>query len=370
MENHVIDNKTIVENHILSEDSSKKITALRYILMSLVIFGHNNYTALTVGSDIVFNQSLFGKWVQLLISDGIARGAVPVFFAMSSFLLFFKNDTYIIMLKKKAKSLLLPFILWPLLNMLFFAIIKMIGDCTRIGFLSGVGNYDFLTWSTKDWFGNFFGYVNDGVLYLSQFWFMRDLIVLVILSPVLSFLYDKFKVVYISIIIFTEFIGVYTYFVLPESLFYFSVGMIWAKSNKDLFEIIKKIHFYEIIPVFLGLWFILWKLNFAMISTVTLMAFSCGIMLLKFSELLIKNEKIYNALAYLAKYSFFLYAVHIKILRSIIRTTWLKVFPMKNGFFCLFEYFGVTITIIVVGTVIGIILKKMCPKFFVLLSGR
>lgn len=360
----------IGQKPMLSEESSKKITALRYILMALVISTHNNYTALTVGSDMVFNQSVFGKWVQLLISDGISRGAVPLFFTMSSFLLFFKNDRYTVMLKKRFHSLLLPFILWPLLNMVFFALCKFLGDIVHVGFLAGVGNYDFLTWTPRDWFRNLFGYLDDGVLYLSHFWFMRDLIILAILSPVLSFLYEKCKYLYIFAILYIEFIGVYTYFVMPESLFYFSAGMIWAKSGKDLFELLKKVHWYEIISVFLGLWLILWKLQFNMISTVMLMAFADALMLAKFSEILIKNEKIYNWLAYLSKYSFFLYAVHIKILRAIIRTTWLKLFPMKNGFFCLFEYFGVTFTIIIVGTLLGIALKKLFPKFFGIISGR
>lgn len=360
----------VLQKPLLTEESSKKINALRYVLMALVVFGHNNYTALTVSSDLVFNQSVFGKWVQLLISDGVSRGAVPLFFAMSAFLLFYKNDSYLVMLKKKAHSLLLPFVLWPLLNMLFFALCKFLGDVVHIGFLQGVGNYDFLTWNARDWFKNFFGYLDDGLLYLSHFWFMRDLIILVILSPVLNYLYDKLKYLFVFALLYIEFIGVKTYFVTTESLFYFCAGMVWAKSGKDLFELLKKVKWYEIIPVFLGLWLLVWKLNYSVFSTVMLMALADSLMLAKFSEVLIKNERLYNWLAYLAKYSFFLYAVHIKILRAIIRTTWLKVFPMKNGFFCLFEYFGVTFTIIAVGTVLGILLKKFFPKFFGLISGR
>ncbi|MCR5494979.1 MAG: acyltransferase [Treponema sp.] len=355
---------------LLTAESSKKITALRYILMMLVVFGHNNYTIYSVGSDMVFNQSVFGKWVQLLISDGIARGAVPLFFAMSSFLLFFKNDAYVVMLKKKVHSLLLPFIIWPLLNMLFFALCKFLGDVVHVGFLAGVGNYDFLTWSFKDWIKCYFGYYGDGLLYLSQFWFMRDLIILVILSPVLSFIYEKAKYLTVIGLLYLEFAGVQVQFVTTESLFYFFAGMIWAKSGKDLFEMVKNVHWYQVILLFLGTWFIFWKFQFAPVTTICLMALADAVMLAKFSEVLIKNEKVYNLLAYLAKYSFFLYAVHIKILRAIIRTTWLKLFPMKNGFFCLFEYFGVTFTIVIVGTLIGIFLKKFLPKFFALISGR
>ena len=74
----------------LSDETSKKIAAIRIILMILVVFAHNNYNELALpGGGAVFNQSVFGKWVQLLISDGLARGAVPVFFTISAFLLYY-----------------------------------------------------------------------------------------------------------------------------------------------------------------------------------------------------------------------------------------------------------------------------------------
>lgn len=355
----------------LSDETSKKIAAIRIILMILVVFAHNNYNELSLpGGGAVFNQSVFGKWVQLLISDGLARGAVPVFFTISAFLLYYKKNSYSVVLKKKAKSIFLPFILWPVVNMLFFAAVKFIADVAHIGFLDGVGNYDFLTWTPKEWFSNFFGYGGDGILYLSHFWFLRDLIILTIISPVLSLLYDKAKVLYVAAIIYIEFVGIFTYFIMPESLFYFSVGMIWAKSDFDIFELAGKIKWYEIIPVFLGLWLILWKFQRFPVTTVTLMAFADFLMLMKFSQILIKNEKVYNALVYFSTYSFFLYAVHIKILRAIIRTVWIKVLPMTNGFFCLAEYFGVTILMIASGIGLGILLKKICPPLFNILNGR
>ena len=57
------------------------------------------------------------------------------------------------------------------------------------------------------------------------------------------------------------------------------------------------------------------------------------------------------------------------LLSEYLKKLWIHFFPMKNGFFCLFEYFGVTILIVVIGTGIGIVLKKICPKLFILLNG-
>jgi hypothetical protein len=57
------------------------------------------------------------------------------------------------------------------------------------------------------------------------------------------------------------------------------------------------------------------------------------------------------------------------VLLQTIQNIWLKIFPMKNTFFCLFEYFGVTIIIVLIGTGLGILLKKICSPVFSLLNG-
>ncbi|MGN0728033.1 hypothetical protein [Treponema sp.] len=57
------------------------------------------------------------------------------------------------------------------------------------------------------------------------------------------------------------------------------------------------------------------------------------------------------------------------VLNKILRKIWLKFLPMKNPFFCLAEYFGVTVLTVAIGTALGILLKKICPKFFALLTG-
>ena len=96
-------------------NTSKRITSLRYLLAILVVFIHNNYLISTVaesGEDLLFNQTIFGEFIQLVISGGLAIGAVPLFLLFAGYLQIKKNDSYVILLKKRIHSLLIPYLIW------------------------------------------------------------------------------------------------------------------------------------------------------------------------------------------------------------------------------------------------------------------
>lgn len=42
---------------------------------------------------------------------------------------------------------------------------------------------------------------------------------------------------------------------------------------------------------------------------------------------------------------------------------------MTNTFFCMAEYFGVSVLVVALGTGFGILLKKICPPLFAVLNG-
>lgn len=79
-------------------ETSMRITALRFLLIVLVVFIHNNLraedilkSALEHGyTPFAYENGLFGRWVQIFISDGIAKCAVPLFFMFASYLQFMK----------------------------------------------------------------------------------------------------------------------------------------------------------------------------------------------------------------------------------------------------------------------------------------
>jgi len=87
--------------------TSMRITALRFLLIVLVVFIHNNFKAEEILKGALeygytpfdYKNGLFGRWIQIFISDGIARCAVLLFFMFASYLQFMKGDSYGVLLK-------------------------------------------------------------------------------------------------------------------------------------------------------------------------------------------------------------------------------------------------------------------------------
>lgn len=103
-----------------------------------------------------------------------------------------KNDSYLVLLKKRAKSLLLPYVLWMSLLAFFYGGLKLIVARIAPQFLGQPEN-TCLIWTVLDWVHKVFGYnpKPDGSgfdlpEFAVQFWFVRDLLILVVVSPVIK----------------------------------------------------------------------------------------------------------------------------------------------------------------------------------------
>ena len=365
----------------ISQETSERITALRFLLAILVVVIHNNYTAqefadyfAETGETIIFNQSIFGKWLQFFFSDGLARCAVPLFFLFAAFLQAKKNDTYSVLLKKRAKTLLLPYVIWLTLYFLYPHFAKYILSIIRPQILKHPNDI-FTHWTALDWLHKFFGYKleKDGELsspeLAGQFWFIRDLLILTVLSPVFKAIIKKFPRGFFALVCILFLIPVRIYFVKTQALFFYIAGLYWGMFDFNLFEKADKISFAESIALFL-ISFIATYLFFDNTSSMYwIMVLASCLLFLKISKLIINNEKTFNTATYFSGFSFFLYAVHTPVMNEMLKRIWLHFLPMSNGFFCLAEYFGVAFLNIAIGTTIGIVLKKLCPRLFAILTG-
>ena len=88
---------------------------------------------------------------------------------------------------------------------------------------------------------------------------------------------------------------------------------------------------------------------------------------MKFSKTI--AEKWFEPAKYLAGFSFFLYAIHEPKFLNLIVDLWYKIIPAKNYLTDTLEFFIVGLGSCAVSVLIGIALKKICPKFFYPLNG-
>lgn len=96
--------------------------------------------------------------------------------------------------------------------------------------------------------------------------------------------------------------------------------------------------------------------------------FSC-VIVIKLSAVIVRKEKLYSLCSYLAGFSFFLFAIHAPLVNGYTSKLWIWFFPMRSTFWSLCQYFIPTFLTIVIGTGIGIVIKKICPPLFRALNG-
>lgn len=134
----------------------------------IIMIHYNSMSYINVSINYNFNY-----YVQQFFANGIGRISVPVFALLSGFFIYeniLTFNKYRDTLYKKIHTVILPYILGSLIIFLIVIIIKVIANKIVINQILE------------------FSYLLDNILlhpYSVQFWFLRDLIILIIVSPII-----------------------------------------------------------------------------------------------------------------------------------------------------------------------------------------
>lgn len=175
------------------------------LLILMVVFIHSGYKEGGSYPLVNYFQNLFSGYA-------LCRVANPLFFMMSGFLFYYNvkslRDVYP-KIKKRVRSLLIPYIIWNIVFVLWYVILSYIPQ------VSNSINSDVFDHFTSIWSGMYYLFIQPANFPL---WFLRNLIVFVAVSPLIWYVISRAK--WYSIIIF---------FILAEithfgGLLWFSVG--------------------------------------------------------------------------------------------------------------------------------------------------
>ena len=166
---------------------SKVIAFLRFPLIVLVLFAHCNFTTLSEEwASLPFASSFIDTF-----SQRIAPIAIPFFYFISGYLFFktgqFSFDIYLKKLMRRVQSLLVPYVLWNLLYLLLCIIIGLF--TSQVPIL----NIPFDKMTFMDGLKAFWNIslIDGGSAIRApiavQFWFLRDLMVVMLCSPIVYF---------------------------------------------------------------------------------------------------------------------------------------------------------------------------------------
>jgi fucose 4-O-acetylase-like acetyltransferase len=351
---------------IVDEELSKRIKSLRFLLIVFVVFIHNNVTEVDFSSKTeIYEIPFYVEKIRYLISGIITRVSVPLFFFISGFLLYAKKTEYVTTLKKKCRTILIPYTIWNILAVVFYFTAQSF-SFTKPYFVNNIiRNFEII-----DWIDIFIGKFTElrGYQYplVYPFWFLRDLFILYLLYKLIKKLVDLFPFGTFVILCLLWLNNIKFYIVSNEALLYFTCGYYVVKyslnyrtlDNLRLFDvlmayivtIIIELFFYEYVPT-------IHKINVIVGS----------IVFIKLTHYFIQNIKMNSMLIWLEEYAFFVYAIHEPCL-TIMKKLSVRIIPMRGGFILL-QYFGVVFLGILIFLCTGIILKKLFPKLYSILTG-
>lgn len=210
---------------------SKVINWLRFPLAVAVVLLHSGES-----KDGVYGSDFYSTF-QIVLSQGICRIAVPCFFFFSGFLFFsglkeWETRIWLGKIKKRARTLLLPYILWNILALL----VGFTYEWFRARFNPDVVPMSLVETIRQNgglniFWGSIWGLPMDYPL-----WFIRDLIVFVAITP-LVFYFVKY----------CRLIGIIALFLVCcfsrdfEGLFFFVFGAWFQISSHDFCAVFSKI---------------------------------------------------------------------------------------------------------------------------------
>jgi fucose 4-O-acetylase-like acetyltransferase len=337
--------------------------------MIFVVFIHN--TAIHKGVNFadgteIYELPIYVEKIRDLVST-FTCVAVPLYFVIASYLLYTKETNFITVLKKKSKTILLPYLLWNILTILFFYIVQSFSFSKQYFANIIIRNFTIL-----DWIQAFLGKFTDGenaalhTPFVYQFWFLRDLFILDLLFLVIKKLIDKFPAGTYILFFILWISNINIYIVNTEALFFFTLGYYIVKYNIN-YKRIDSLKTKDIIAMYTIT--IITKLFFSekISIIVPINVIVAIIFFIKTSQYFINNKKLYSILIWLKDYAFLVYAIH-GILMTILIKLSVRIIPMRNGWLLL-EYFGVTILCISLIILLGIVLKKLFPIIYAVLTG-
>lgn len=342
----------------ISERQSKEINALRVFLVFLVIyiheFGAKNEQYGLVGSCV----------------ENLASIAVPTFFIISGFFLFYKIDDYgyteyCKKIKKRFFTLFIPYFfwnLWPCIMItggnLFSIVFRGKSFDALISYYGSLWNDGFF----RIFWANDSGFPSNGPL-----WYVRDLMVLLLISPLIYLLIKKISIIYLSIISF-----LYVFFKIPEiaglfpgSIVFFSLGAYFAIKKKNIMCYVnnnKYVLFFVSFVLYILSTFILE----GYVQYIILRLFSISMSLASLKLFHNCSDKSLSFLSNISKSVFFIYAIHITLLAYISK--FLYHIPIVGESF-LFVYFMSPLITMIVGAYMYFILRRFVPGLMKVICG-
>ena len=210
---------------------SDVITWLRFPLIFLIILLHCYSVQRLEGSHETYFKVLypFSLW--------LGETGVPGFFFISGFLFFLSKKTYYQKLQARFHTLLIPSLLWNLILLTLYLVAWAVGFPQEINGRSITG-YTIIDYVRLFWDRGSF---DDGnfVPLLCPLWYIRNLLIMSTLSPILYYIIRYAREVFLLAITYWWLISYHNAFI-PQTILFFSIGAYFSIFNINPLQMVQK----------------------------------------------------------------------------------------------------------------------------------
>ncbi|MBV5316190.1 MAG: acyltransferase [Desulfobulbaceae bacterium] len=372
---------------MIDKESSLRLKLLRFPAIIGVVYVHAygttvNYAGGTLG--LVETNGLT-EFIRNLLSQGLARIAVPLFFLMSGYLFFanfrWSKKTYLEKLQTRLRSLLVPMVFWNILGLALVALVQAWPSIQTIPYF--IGKNDVIAgYTIIQYFNAILGLKWYPFAY--HFWFIRDLILLALLAPVIAVILRFAALPFFIVVYLCWVFGIWPLpepvvmgwvfggwpIVIPAAMgvFFFSAGALCGINGQSLFAFDRfgKTAVLVYLPILL-VDVICYKAWFNPYLHRTGLIFGVAATLYA-TKLIMRHQWLQRTLVTLGSASFFVYAAHEPLL-GIARTFAFKYIPLDYPYTMLLLYLTIPVLVMASLVLLHRVLMVYCPRALGVVTG-
>ena len=235
-------------NRFDNKDLSVAIAWMRFPLIFMIVLLHC-YCAIDAHGHPLFFKVVYPFGLFL------GETGVPAFFFISGFLFFYSLKSYRQKIRSRVNSLLIPYLIWNGLILLTYLLLEMLGHPMLIlgKSIADYGVLDYL----RAFVDRGHWDMGNGVPMLCPYWYIRNLMVLCILSPIIYYGIKYLKWIPV-LALFLWWISIPYNGMIASSLLFFSIGAYFSIEQKNPITVLWK---YKI--AFLIVWIIVLLIDWA-----------------------------------------------------------------------------------------------------------
>lgn len=351
---------------------SRTISFLRFPLIVAVVMIHADLSQMILNGTSVVDEGAFPLFKTLahVFSYELPGTAVPMFFFISGFLFFYRSGfswrIYGTKLKRRARSLLIPYLLWNVAVFVLFLLTQIFLPSLA----SGQGNLRISEYTFTDWLRLFWDH-SDGHPICYQFWFLRDLMVIILLSPVIFALIRGLQILAPLLLG-----AIWALDIVPSvpgfstsAVFYFTFGAWFSLTGRNFAVCFEKYRpwlamlFAVLIVVSTLAWHFDYDIPLLHPITIVIELMAAA----AWTARGIRCEKL-KANHLLSDSSFWLYACHVMPIVLLMKC-WLAFVRPLNEYTLIAGYMLIPVIIVVLGVASYALLLRVAPRFTKLVTG-